>query len=160
LLIVSNESRMPARSIRIGRSRTGLGLFATAVIRRGKEIVGYTGRRIRNDSAEAKERLGAKYMFELDDKWTIDGSPRSNLGRYANHACRPNAEAVLVGGRAIVLRALRRIEPDEEITYNYGREYFNSIIRPMGCKCAACVRKRARKRKLSRARHRANGKSG
>src|SRR6185436_19623754 len=148
---------MPQKSFRIGRSRTGLGLFATAVIRKGKEIVGYTGRRIRNESAEAKERLGAKYMFELDDKWTIDGSPRSNLGRYANHACRPNAEAVMVGGRAIVLCALRTIQPGEEITYNYGREYFSATIRPIGCKCASCARKRARKRKLSRARHRANG---
>jgi SET domain-containing protein len=152
---------MPAKkAFRIGRSRTGLGLFATAVIRKGKEIVAYTGRRIRNDSARARENRGARYMFELNDTWTLDGSPRSNLARYANHACRPNAEAVMVDGRAIVLCALRRIEPGEEITYNYGREYFSAIIRPIGCKCAFCARKRARKRKLSRARHRANGKSG
>jgi uncharacterized protein len=151
---------MPARPFRIGRSRTGLGLFATAIIRKGREIVGYTGRRIRNDSARAKERRGAKYMFELDDTWTLDGSPRSNLGRYANHACRPNAEAVLVDGRAIILRALRTIQPDEEITYHYGREYFDLIIRPMGCKCASCtVMKRSRRKRIP-GRHRANGKSG
>ena len=144
---------MPAKSFRVGRSRTGLGLFATATIRKGKEIVGYTGRRIRNDSAEAKERLGARYMFELDDKWTIDGSPRSNLGRYANHSCRPNAEAVMVEGRAIVLQARRTIEPGEEITYNYGREYFDSIIQPIGCKCASCAARKRRARKKRRNGH-------
>jgi SET domain-containing protein len=34
--------------------------------------------------------------------------------------------------------ALRSIKPGEEITYDYGKEYFDGIIEPMGCKCEKC----------------------
>jgi SET domain-containing protein len=125
--------------VRIARSKTGLGLFAAAAIERGAFIVEYSGPRIPTKQARERERKrGARYMFQLDSRWTIDGSGRDNLGRYANHACRPNAEAVIVRGK-VLLRARRSIAPGEEITYNYGREYFDLFIRPGGCKCAACA---------------------
>jgi SET domain-containing protein len=125
--------------VRIARSRTGLGLFAAAAIERGAFIVEYSGPRIPTRQAKERERTrGARYMFQLDNRWTIDGSGRDNLGRYANHGCRPNAEAVIVRGK-VLLRARRHIAPGEEITYNYGREYFDLFIRPRGCKCAACA---------------------
>lgn len=81
---------------------------------------------------------GARYMFEIDNRWTIDGSPRSNAARYANHACKPNAEAIDNNGR-IFLRARRRIEPGEEITYDYGRSYFELFLAGGRCRCAACA---------------------
>jgi len=124
---------------RVGRSRTGLGLFATTPIKRGMVIAEYTGRRIPTKEAREKERNGrARYMFELNSRWTIDGSPRSNIARYANHACKPNAEAIEDRGR-VFLRARRRIEPGEEITYDYGRAYFELFFADGGCRCAACA---------------------
>ena len=57
-------------------------------------------------------------MFEINRRWTIDGSSRRNLGRYINHACRPNCEAVLRKGQMEFV-ALRDIAPGEEITYDY-----------------------------------------
>ena len=57
-------------------------------------------------------------MFELNSHWTIDGTPRYNLARYANHSCNPNAEPIIFRKRVFV-RALRRIKPGEEITYDY-----------------------------------------
>ena len=77
-------------------------------------------------------------MFEITRQWTIDGSSRRNLGRYINHSCRPNADAVLRAGR-IVFVALRDIAPDEEITLDYGEDYFELFIKPSGCRCAACA---------------------
>jgi len=124
---------------RIGRSRTGLGLFATTPIKRGMLIAEYTGLRIPTKEARARERTrGARYMMEIDSRWTIDGSPRSNLARYANHACKPNAEAIDVRGH-VYLRARRRIEPGEEITYDYGRAYFELFFAKSGCRCATCA---------------------
>jgi hypothetical protein len=124
---------------RVGRSRTGLGLFATTPIKRGVVIAEYTGRRIRTKEAREKERTrGARYMFEINSRWTIDGSPRSNVARYVNHACKPNAEAI-EDNRRIFLRARRRIEPGEEITYDYGRAYFELFFADGGCCCATCV---------------------
>src|ERR1700758_5151271 len=108
---------MSSRFFRVGRSTTGLGLFATKLIERAAYIATYRGRRISVEEAERRERLGAKYMFELNSRWTIDGSPRWNVARYFNHSCWPNSQPITRKGK-IVIVALRTISPGEEITYN------------------------------------------
>lgn len=130
---------MASAAFRVGRSATGLGLFATAPIERGDTVVTYSGKRIATRVAREKERrTGAKYMFEINERWTIDGSARSNLGRYVNHSCDANCEAVLRKGRMEFV-ATRPIAPGEEITLDYGDEYFDLYIRDIGCRCAACA---------------------
>ena len=128
---------MPDQPYRVGRSRTGLGLFATVPIKKHALIVEYSGPRIPTAEAHARERAGrSKYIFEINPRWSIDGAGRGNVGRYANHACRPNAESVLVRGK-IFVKAVRRILPGEEITYDYGREYVTLFFKDR-CKCATC----------------------
>jgi uncharacterized protein len=124
---------------RVGRGRTGLGLFATALIEKGTVIVDYSGPRITHAEATRREARGARYMFEINSRWTIDGSTRRNIARYANHSCRPNAESDLVKGK-IILRAIKAIKPGEEITYDYGEEYFELFIKRGGCRGAKCAR--------------------
>ena len=143
---------MPARPVRVGRSATGLGLFATKAIARRAPIVSYRGRRIPTAEAHERERrFGAKYMFELNRTWTIDGSPRWNLGRYVNHSCRPNAEPVVKKGR-VRLVALRTIAAGEEITFDYGDEYFALFFKKSGCRCADCRVRGARRQARARRR--------
>jgi SET domain-containing protein len=144
---------MGSRCYRVGRSETGLGLFATKRIKRGAYIATYRGRRITTAESDRREARGARYMFELNKRWVIDGSPRWNVARYINHACRPNAKPVGRKG-GIVIVALRPIEPDEEITYDYGREYLKSFLTGGGCRCAACRRKQARQRMRPRSKRR------
>ena len=77
---------------RVGRSPTGLGLFATKPIKKGTKIIRYFGPLL--DSKKKKEdAIENKYLFELTNRWTIDGSVRKNIARYINHACKPNAES-------------------------------------------------------------------
>ena len=144
---------MPSRFYRIGRSATGLGMFATKPIKRRTYIATYRGPVISLEEAARRERRGAKYMFEINRKWTIDGSPRWNVGRYLNHSCKPNAQPVLRKGR-IVFIALRRIAPGEEITYDYGQEYFEYFLAIGACLCAPCRAKaavrRSKRRKAAR----------
>jgi hypothetical protein len=146
---------MPAISskkpYRIGRSRTGLGLFATKAIKKGAKIVRYLGPLL--DSRKKKDdAIENKYLFELNGRWTIDGSVRENIARYINHACKPNAESdVRPRKRKVVIRAIRNIEPGEEINYDYGTDYFKAYLKPIGCKCAACEKKRKKKRAEARA---------
>ncbi len=139
---------MPRKLFRVGRSKTGLGLFAVTEIPKGRIVTEYRGRRISNERAESREKRGARYMFELNNRWTVDGSPRWNLARYANHSCRPNAEADIVRGK-ILIRAIKRIRPDEEITYDYGKEYFDLFFRPSRCLCAHCDDKKRSSKKAS-----------
>jgi hypothetical protein len=136
---------------RVGRSRTGLGLFATKPIRKGAKIVRYFGPLL--DSKNKKhEGIENKYLFELNGRWTIDGSVRKNIARYINHACKPNAESdVSARKRRVVIRAIKNIEPGEEINYDYGTDYFKAYLKPIGCKCDACEKKRKKKRAEARA---------
>src|SRR6266849_5225792 len=141
----------PNKPYRVGRSRTGLGLFATKPIKKGAKIVRYFGPLL--DSRKKKDdAIENKYLFELNGRWTIDGSVRENVARYINHACKPNAESdVRPRKRKVVIRAIRNIEPGEEINYDYGTDYFKAYLKPIGCKCDACEKKRKKKRAEARA---------
>jgi uncharacterized protein len=146
---------MPAipsnKPYRVGRSRTGLGLFATKPIKKGAKIIRYFGPLLdsRNKKHDAIEN---KYLFELNNRWTIDGSVRKNIARYINHACKPNAESdVSARKRKVVIRAIKNIEPGDEINYDYGTDYFKAYLKPIGCKCAACEKKRKKERAEARA---------
>jgi uncharacterized protein len=136
---------------RIGRSRTGLGLFATKPIKKGAKIIRYFGPLL-DSKNEKHDAIENKYLFELNNRWTIDGSVRKNFARYINHACKPNAESdVNVRKRRVVIRAIKKIEPGEEINYDYGADYFKAYLKPIGCKCDACEKKRKKKRAEARA---------
>ncbi len=130
--------RKPAKPYRVGRSRTGLGLFATAPIAKRTLVIEYTGHRIPTKLAqEIEKRRANKYLFEIDRRFTIDGSARTNLARYVNHACKPNTEAELLRGR-MMFRAVKNIAPGEEITLDYGEEYIDLYFGKTGCLCASC----------------------
>jgi uncharacterized protein len=121
-------------------------MFAVKPIKRRAHIVAYRGPLLTEEEAVRREARDARYLFILNSKWTIDGSPRWNLGRYVNHSCRPNATAVGRNG-GIVFVASRRIEPDEEITIDYGREYYRYFVDNGGCRCTPCIAKAARRRR-------------
>ena len=118
----------------VKRTKTGLGLFAAKQIARGKRIIEYKGPLVTDEEVY---RGSGKYFFGVDTKWSIDGSPRSNVARYINHGCKPNAEA-LISGRRVWIWSRKNIKPGEEIVYDYGKEYFEGIIKPLGCKCDGC----------------------
>ena len=146
---------MPAipasKPYRIGRSKTGLGLFATKPIKKGDKIIRYIGpmldcRKKKDDAVENK------YLFQITKRWTVDGSVRKNIARYINHACKPNAESDVSKKKLrIVIRAIKDIAPGDEINYDYGTEYFKEFLKPIGCKCDSCEAKRKKKRAKVRA---------
>ncbi len=122
----------------VKRSSAGLGLFATSDFKKGDFIIEYTGEHIPTEEAD---RRGGKYLFILTDEITIDGKGRENTARYINHCCKPNAEAETDDDEMkIRILAKKAIKPGEEITYDYGKEYWNEHIKPHGCKCRACTK--------------------
>ena len=141
---------VPSRHLRVGQSKAGLGLFATVPIRKGQYIIRYSGRKLRSEVAD---EIDNRYLFEINARWTIDGSGRRNRARYINHSCRPNAEVYFVK-HVIKIRAIKNIKSGDEITYDYGRDYFDTFIKQVGCKCRACSRKRAKFRRERRRRSR------
>lgn len=113
----------------------GLGLFAQTSFEPGERIIEYIGEKLPTAVADT---LSTKYLFDLGNGFTIDGATRKNTARYINHSCDPNCEAEQQGER-IFIHALQHIEAGEELTFDYGDEYFDEFIRPHGCKCAHCA---------------------
>lgn len=121
-------------SFAVKRTDIGLGLFALRPFPKGRRMIEYVGPVITSEEADRK---GGRYLFEIDENRTIDGSARTNLARYINHSCRPNAEAFIYG-RRIWIYSKRAIKAGEAVTLNYGKKYFDEFIKPVGCKCAQC----------------------
>lgn len=128
-------SRVRREGVSVRRSSAGLGLFAARDFKKGETVIEYVGNRV-----GPTEDAGTvnRYLFRVNARWDIDGSPRWNIARYANHSCRPNCEAMNRSGR-IYLVTRRKVSAGEEICYDYGREYVDEFIRPAGCRCRKCA---------------------
>ena len=123
------------KKLAVKRARTGLGLFALESIPANRRIIEYVG-----DVIDSRERFkrGGRFLFQINDDLFIDGSARSNVARYINHGCEPNAKAYYEG-RRIWIWSLHRIEAGQEITIDYGKQYTDEFIPPGGCRCATCL---------------------
>ncbi len=131
---------MSKKDFKVFKSAAGFGLRTLRDWDKGDLVIEYTGKRITNAQAEENPN---RYLFDLDDKITIDGSGRTNLARYINHSCRPNCEAVhYTDAKEIGIEARRKIKAGEELTYDYGKDHFNEYIKPYGCKCEKCQEKK------------------
>lgn len=117
----------------------GFGLKTKVPFKKGDFVIEYIG--IKRENKDIEYHTG-KYLFEVNDKYTIDGSPRWNLARYINHSCKPNCEVEIDKNGKILIEAIKNIKEGEEITYDYGKEYFNEFIKPIGCKCEKCINKK------------------
>lgn len=126
------------KDFKVFRSKNGLGLRANRAFKKGEFLIEYTG--IKKKNADVEEDT-TRYLFDLENGFTIDGSVRTNLARYINHACKPNAEADVVRGH-VYISAVKPIAAGDEITYDYGKEYFDEFIKPYGCRCASCLAKK------------------
>ena len=128
--------------VRIGRSYAGLGLYAEEEIPKGVAIIEYTGAPLTKEE-EAKSR--SRYLFEVTTTKTIDGQSRKNTARYINHSCRPNCEPSISKGR-VFIKARRKIKAGEELAYDYGKDYFNQMLKGL-CRCPKCAEKATAGRK-------------
>src|ERR1044071_316160 len=126
---------MSKRELKAKRTTMGLGLFTMEPIPARRRIIEYIGPIL---TPENRVGVSDKYLFELTNGCAIDGRSRSNLARYINHSCRPNAIAYLEG-KKIWIWSRRKIKAGEEITINYGKAYLKQFIEPIGCKCEKCA---------------------
>lgn len=120
---------------KIKRATTGLGLFATQAIPRNTRIIQYIGFPITNEEAHKSK---SRYIMSLNRTHVLNGKNRTNAARYINHSCTPNS-AAYTDGQEVWIWSKRAIKVGEEITMDYGQEYFNEYIRPIGCKCQKCA---------------------
>lgn len=126
----------------------GRGVYCVKPIKEEQYFIEYVGNRIGKDESEKRawdqfdkhEKTGAAavYIFNLTKKWDLDGNVEWNPARLINHSCDPNSEAIQDGKR-IHLQALRDIEVDEEITFDYGFDIECYEDHPCRCGSDNCV---------------------
>ncbi len=114
--------------VRIAKSRHGLGLFAAAPIRAGAVILFFTGEILSLEEVLASG-IDESYPLQIGREVYLDLDSRS---RVANHSCVPNAG--LRSDRVLV--ALRDIEREEEILYDYSTT-MSERRWTMQCRCGA-----------------------
>jgi uncharacterized protein len=131
------RSFLPHKILLIQRSNAGLGLFATHDIRKWQKIIEYTWQKVATSVAD---RIWGKYLFTVNSRYTIIGTWHHNRARYINHSCAPNCQPLEVRWR-IIISAIKPIKAGEELVYNYGKDYFERIIKPMWCRCVKCSKK-------------------
>jgi SET domain-containing protein len=119
----------PPRGRRIQVRRSGIhgkGVFALLPIAEGEEIIEYTGKVITWKQAQKlpphnPDEPNHTFFFHIDDKHVIDGNDGGNAAKWINHACGPNCEADEdEEENRVFIKALRDIEPGEELNYDYG----------------------------------------
>ncbi len=93
------------------------GCYTTTPVRKGTRVAEYTGPRLSKDEADsANEDSPITYLFGLGDGTiVIDGHC---MAMFINHSCDPNCETEEIDDR-VWITAIRKIEPGEEITYDY-----------------------------------------
>jgi SET domain-containing protein len=115
----------------IGNNDFGKGIFAKGSIKNGEVVLKFTGPIVTEKQAE--ERDTAKYGKVIGNGLQIGHDKYIYLddpGRMVNHSCNPNA-----GIRGdTVLVAIRDIEKDEEIRFDYSTT-MDEDDWTMRCKC-------------------------
>jgi SET domain-containing protein len=143
---MSNQKRAGPPPFQVRKSPiAGLGVFAVQPIGAGTRLIEYTGERISNAEADRRyddDRQPHPHtvLFIVDRRTVIDAGVGGNEARYINHSCEPNCESVIEGGR-VYIEALRDIDPEEELTYDYklvrDGPYRRELAERYACHCGA-----------------------
>lgn len=122
------------------------GLYALEPIAAKEMIIEYVGESIRQQVAEHREKsylrtgIGSSYLFRIDENIVIDATKKGGIARFINHCCNPSCTAKIIkveGKKRIVIYALRDIEANEELTYDYKFERETNDDERIRCLCGA-----------------------
>lgn len=125
----------------------GNGIFALETIKKDIKIIEYVGEKISKKEGDKRsekrikkfinsKKEGSVYIFELNNKYDIDGSFLYNQARYINHSCDPNCEVQIIKGHIWIV-SMKRIKKGEELSYDYGYEFDKDDYMGHICKCGS-----------------------
>jgi len=118
------------------------GLYAAKNIKSGKLVINYKGKLITKKETNTNPKFDndkAIYLFNLNNRYDLDGDFKYNDARLINHSCNPNCE-VEGKGLKLWITAIKDIKKGEELSYDYGFGY-DEDYKQFVCKCGAknCV---------------------
>ena len=114
------------------------GLYASRNIRSGVKVIEYLGKLITKKETQQNSKFDNSkdiYLFNINEKYDLDGDFIWNAARLINHSCNPNCE-VESEGLKLWISSLREIKKGEELTYDYGFGY-DADYKQFPCKCGS-----------------------
>lgn len=119
--------------LRLGRSTIHRwGIYAAEDIPPNRKVIEYTGERLSPRQRIQREQR-SKYLFILDDYWTLDGGVGGSGAEFINHSCEPNLVARIMKGH-ILYFSKRSIRAGEELTIDYNYDDSDEVVK---CACRA-----------------------
>ena len=109
----------------------GLGVFATRDILKDEIITEFKGPRVKIEHLEGIPQEVQDHLFNVGvDEYLITREP----GVRTNHSCDPNAGII----RDVLLAAMRDIQKDEEITFDYSMIIGDDWTLECACGAPSC----------------------
>lgn len=115
-------------------SEIGYGVFALDEIPAFAFIGEYTGEVRKRKRADKHNHYCFDYSIGEKSPFLIDAEKQGNLTRFINHSSRPNLEPAAVfseGAMHLILVSKRPIAKGEQLTYDYGEEYWRKRSLPL-----------------------------
>ena len=112
------------------------GLVASRDIKKGTRIIKYKGKLISKKESEENPKFDNSkkiYIFEINNKYDLDGNFYFNSARLINHSCDPNCE-VVGEGLKLWIDSIKDIKKGEELSYDYGFS-FGEDFKNYPCRC-------------------------
>jgi uncharacterized protein len=136
------KARRPASRVEVRESGVhGRGVYATKAIAKGARIIEYTGKRMLWEEAPNDPDNPHTFNFGLDNGNVINPEIGGNEARWINHSCDPNCEAIEEEDERIFIYALRKVQPGEELFYDYAMEIDEPITKKLekehACYCGS-----------------------
>jgi uncharacterized protein len=120
--------------LRFGRSRIHRwGLYTEQNIPANRKVIEYTGQKLNPAQRARREQESSKYLFILDEYWTLDGAIGGSGAEFINHSCDPNLVTRILKGH-ILYFSRRKIRKGEELTVDYNYDDTDELVK---CVCGA-----------------------
>ncbi|MFN8486514.1 MAG: SET domain-containing protein-lysine N-methyltransferase [Caldilineaceae bacterium] len=105
----------PKLEVRVHSDKGGMGVFAREPILANEVLAVWSGRIYTYAELRQLASIKQQHSLQVEEGLYLTTGAEDEPADYINHSCNPNAG---LDGQ-IVLRAMRTIEPDEEICYDY-----------------------------------------
>lgn len=131
------ESYTPPVSIRWIDETIGWGVFAEKSFQKQDYIAEYAGILRKSKRSDRNNEYCFEYLYApgIASPYTVDAQTQSGIARFINHSSeKMNLEntIVTVGGiNHVVLFAKRAIDKGEQLTYDYGPDYWSKREKPL-----------------------------
>ncbi|VBB27221.1 unnamed protein product [Acanthocheilonema viteae] len=144
------RSRIAQKGVHCGlevyrTKKYGWAVRSCSLILKGSFVCEYTGELI--SDADADRREDDTYLFEIIDEtsaYCIDAKFKGNVSRFINHSCEANLVTLRVVWDAnirhlphICFYAKRDIQQGEELTIDYGNQWWDVKLRNFSCQCGS-----------------------